>query len=207
MKLLYATNNYTKIYNMKRRLEGLPIEIVTPKELGIYVDVDENGETAVENAIKKAQAYHNIANMPTIAADVSLYIDNIAAERQPGLFVRRVEGKVLTDEEMLTHYINLVNDAGGKTTAYYIKGLALITEKGLSSIEIKENKFIMTNTPASGLHEGYPIDTISIDPGSNKYYVDMSDEEAKNIEKIFESESVKFIRNNLFNDEEILQNN
>ncbi len=58
MKLLYSTNNNSKVYNMRRRLENIPIEIITPKELGIKVTVIEDGKTAVENAIKNAQAYY-----------------------------------------------------------------------------------------------------------------------------------------------------
>lgn len=50
MKLLYATNNNSKIYNMKRRLDNLPIEIVSPKDLNIKLNFVENGNTAVENA-------------------------------------------------------------------------------------------------------------------------------------------------------------
>ena len=55
MKLLYATSNNSKVYNMRRRLENIPIEIITPKDLGIYINVIEDGKTAVENAIKKAR--------------------------------------------------------------------------------------------------------------------------------------------------------
>ena len=82
MKLLYATGNNSKIYNMKRRLEGLPIEIVTPKELDIKVDVVEDGKTAVENALKKAQAYYKKTKIPTIAGDSGLYIENIPLEKR-----------------------------------------------------------------------------------------------------------------------------
>lgn len=67
MKLLYATNNNSKVYNMRRRLENIPIEIITPKELGIKVNVIEDGKTDVENAIKKAQAYYKETKIPTIA--------------------------------------------------------------------------------------------------------------------------------------------
>ena len=58
MQLLYATSNNSKIYNMRRRLENIPIEIITPKELGIKVNVIEDGKTTVENAIKKARGYY-----------------------------------------------------------------------------------------------------------------------------------------------------
>lgn len=44
----------------------LLIEIITPKELGIKVNVIEDGKIAVENAIKKAQAYYEEIKMPTI---------------------------------------------------------------------------------------------------------------------------------------------
>lgn len=124
--LLYATNNNSKIYNMRRRLENIPIEIITPKELGIKVDVTEDGKTAVENAIKKARAYYKETKIPTIAADSALFIDGLPDDSQPGLFVRRVNGRNLTDDEMIEHYTNLITSIGGTSTGYYVTGLALI---------------------------------------------------------------------------------
>ena len=127
MKLFYATNNNSKVYNMRRRLDGLPIELLTPKDFGIKVDVIEDGTTAVENAIKKAYAYYNITKLPTIAGDSGLFIAGIPNDKQPGLFVRRVNGKILTDDEMIEYYTKLIESIGGKTTGYYVTGLALIT--------------------------------------------------------------------------------
>lgn len=69
MKLLYATANNSKVYNMKRRLQGFPIEIITPKELNIQINVVEDGKTPSENAMKKALAYYNQTRIPTIAGD------------------------------------------------------------------------------------------------------------------------------------------
>ncbi len=197
MKLLYATSNSTKIHNMKRRLQNLPIEIVTPKELGIYVDIVEDGKTAKENAIKKAQAYYDKAKIPTIAGDSSLFIDGIPDKKQPGLFVRRVNGKVLTDEEMLEHYTKLIKSIGGKSTGYYITGLALITEQGLFTTEITEDKFILSATISNNSHKGNPLDTMTIDPVSGKFYTDMADEDFKNLKHTFDKECVAFIRKNL----------
>ena len=196
MKLLYATTNYTKIYNMKRRLEGLPIEIVTPSELGINADVIENGESASVNAIKKAKAYYEIAKIPTIAVDDSLYIEGVDEDKQPGLFVRRVNGKVLSDDEMLHYYCNLIDEVGGKTIGYYVKGLALVTSDGVKTVEIKEDEFIFTSKPAEKIHKGYPLDSISIDKKTNKYFVDMDDDEATS-DNNFDKECVKFIKESL----------
>lgn len=114
MELLYATNNNSKISNMKRRLGNLPVEIVSPKDLNIKLNIVENGTTAVENAIKKASAYYKATGIPTIAGDSGLYIENIPEEKQPGLFVRRVNGKELTDDEMIDYYTKLIDSIGGK---------------------------------------------------------------------------------------------
>ena len=38
-KLLYATGNKYKIESMKKRLEGMDIEIISPKELNINIKV------------------------------------------------------------------------------------------------------------------------------------------------------------------------
>lgn len=200
MKLLYATNNNSKVYNMRRRLKNIPIEIITPKELGINVNVIEDGKTAVENAIKKAQAYYEVTKMPTIAGDSALFIDGIPNNKQPGLFVRRVNGKVLSDNEMIEYYTELIKSIGGKSTGYYVTGLALITEHGLFTTEISGDKFILSSTISNNNHRGNPLDVMTIDSVSQKFYTDMTDEDFKNLGHIFDKACVKFLKTNLFNE-------
>lgn len=199
MKLFYATNNNSKVYNMRRRLDGLPIELLTPKDFGIKVDVIEDGTTAVENAIKKAYAYYNITKLPTIAGDSGLFIDGIPNDKQPGLFVRRVNGKILTDDEMIEYYKKLIESIGGKTTGYYVTGLALITEQGLFTTEISEDKFILSSTISKNNHRGNPLDVMTIDPVSQKFYTDMTDEDFKKLGHIFDKECVAFLEKKLLN--------
>lgn len=205
MKLLYATNNNSKVYNMRRRLENIAIEIITPKELGIKVNVIEDGKTAVENAIKKAQAYYEETKIPTIAGDSGLFIDGIPSDKQPGLFVRRVNGKVLSDDEMIEYYTKLIESIGGKTTGYYVTGLALITEQGLFTTEISEDKFILSSTISNNNHRGNPLDVMTIDPVSQKFYTDMTDEDFKSLGHVFDKECVKFLEENLLDNSKKLQ--
>ena len=205
MKLLYATGNNSKVHNMRRRLEGFPIEIITPKELGIKIDVVEDGKTAIENAIKKAQAYYDKTKLPTIAGDSGLFIDGIPDDNQPGLFVRRVNGKTLTDDEMIEYYTKLIASIGGKSTAYYVTGLALVTEQGLFTTEISEDKFILSSTISKNNHRGNPLDVMTIDPISQKFYTDMTDEDFKNLGHIFDKECVAFLEKNLLNKDKVLQ--
>lgn len=205
MKLLYATNNNSKVYNMRRRLENIPIEIITPKELEIKVNVIEDGRSAIENAIKKAQAYYEKTKIPTIAGDSGLFIDGIPSDKQPGLFVRRVNGKVLSDDEMIEYYTKLIESIGGKSTGYYITGLALITEQGLFTTEISEDKFILSSTISSNNHRGNPLDVMTIDPVLQKFYTDMTDEDFKSLGYIFDKECVKFLEKNLLHNSKKLK--
>lgn len=212
MKLLYATNNNSKIYNMQRRLQGLPIELVTPKDLGIKLEVIEDGKTATENAIKKAEAYYQATGISTIAGDSGLYVDNLPEGKQPGLFVRRVNGKELSDDEMIKYYTTLIDSIGGKSMGYYITGLAMMTEDGLKTIEISEDKFILSSKISDNNHRGNPLDVMTIDPVTQKYYTDMTDDEFKNSGHIFDKECVEFIKSNLLyrrktirNDEKFLR--
>lgn len=200
MELLYATSNNSKVYNMRRRLKNIPIEIITPKELAIKVNVAEDGKTAVENAIKKAQAYYEETKLPTIAGDSALFIDGIPVDKQPGLFVRRVNGRVLSDDEMIAYYTGLIESIGGKSTGYYVTGLALITEKGVFTTEIKEDKFILSSIISKNNHRGNPLDVMTIDPVSQKYYTDMTDEDFESLGHIFDKECVKFLENNLLSE-------
>lgn len=52
-KLLYATGNTYKIESMRERVKGTNIEIVSPNDLNIKINVVEDGKTVVENAQKK----------------------------------------------------------------------------------------------------------------------------------------------------------
>ena len=55
--------------------------------------------------------------MPTIGMDNCLFVEELSEEEQPGTHVRRINGKELTDEEMIEHYTNLVKKHGEKLTA------------------------------------------------------------------------------------------
>ena len=102
MRLLYATGNENKYGLMKRRLKELEyVEVIMPKHINIKIDINEDGKTAEENAIKKAKAYYNATKLPVIAEDSGLWVEKFSEEDQPGLFVKRINGKEdLSDEEI-----------------------------------------------------------------------------------------------------------
>src|SRR4030065_2588514 len=66
-KILIATKNPGKLEEFKVLLKDLNIEIVSLDDLGITHEVEENGKTFDENAIKKTREYSKISGLTTIS--------------------------------------------------------------------------------------------------------------------------------------------
>ena len=195
MRLLYATGNESKICNMRYRLTGYDIEIITPKDLGIHIDVDESGSTPIENARLKAKTYFEKTELLTLAADSGLYVDDIPSDAQPGLFVRRVNGKTLSEDEMIAHYRNLAARYGGKLNARYITGLVLLADGQEYTAEIPDDDFIITCEPnPNRQHRGNPLDVVTICPANGKYFNDCSLDELSVLASSFDKNCIKFLQ-------------
>lgn len=82
-KLLLATNNPGKVAEMQALLGNLPVELLTPSQVGLALDVDECGATYAENAALKAQAFSDASGLLTLADDSGLEVDALGG--LPGL--------------------------------------------------------------------------------------------------------------------------
>ena len=193
MKLFYATKNKFKINNMKNRLSSLDIELVTPYDLNIEIDVEENGNTVVENAKLKALAYSDKVDMPILAADSSLYVDSF--EKQPGLFVHRVDG--LSKEKIEDYYIEELNKVGGSSKAHFVTGLCLIINGDCKTIEISEDEFLFTSDKFNGEKGFDDLGRLEYDLELNKYFCELSNEELKSRGYTFDKKTVEFLKDNL----------
>lgn len=197
MKLFYATSNKSKLHNMRFRLKDYPIEVLCPDDLNLHIDVEENGSTAVENAQRKASAYYEIVQFPTIAGDSGVMLTGVAEEDQPGLFVRRVNGKVLTDDEMIDHYAGLARKSGKPCTLQYITGIALITPKGVKTMELPDRPLTLCAEPnANRKHKGNPLDVVT-KTADGRYFNDLTDEERIAYDQQGELAFTEFVVNNL----------
>ena len=194
MKVLFATTNPAKIKKYYDRLKEKDIELITLKDIGINLNVDESGKDALENAYIKAKAYYDVTNIPTIGMDNNLFIEELPYEKQPGTHVRRINGKELNDEEMIEHYTNLVKENGGKLTAKWVYGMVIYDGKEKKEYKWEKGDFYFIDKVSSKRNSGYPLDSISINPLYNKYFVELTEEEKKDInEKENDDNVVDFI--------------
>lgn len=194
MKVLFATTNPSKLKRYSPNLKHKGVDLVTLKDLEINIDVEETGINAEENAIIKAETYSKLSNMPTIAIDEALYFDNVPDEIQPKTHVRRVNHKVLTDEEMIEYYISLVNKYGknGKLKGHFTKVVVLHINNKNYIFEHKTTE-IFTNNVSSIITPGYPLLAIVYLDELNKYKSELIEEECELLDKIENDKITSFI--------------
>lgn len=198
MKVLFATTNPAKVKKYAEELKKRNVEIITIKELGINLNVEENGKNAIENACIKAKAYYDATGITTIGMDNNLFIEELPDEKQPGTHVRRINGKELTDEEMIEYYTNLVKEYGGKLTPKWVYGMVIYNGKEKKEYRWSKSNYYFVDKPCEKRNSGYPLDSISIVPEYNKYLVELTDEERRKINNKNNEEAViRFIVNNI----------
>lgn len=191
MKVLFATTNPAKVNKYKKKVEDKGIELVCLNDLGLDLNVDENGKNAVENAIIKAKAYYDATKIITIGMDNCLSIKELPEEKQPGTHVRRVNGKTLTDDEAIEYYINLVRENGGKLTARWIYGMAIYNGVEMKTYSWGKEDFYFIDKACEKRNPGYPLDSMSIIPEcDNKYLVELTEEDRKKIKDTDETSRV-----------------
>ena len=95
--LLLATENQGKLREMRQILGDLPLRLVGPAELGIHLDVVEDGATFEKNAALKARAYAEAAGLPALADDSGLEVD--ALDGRPGVLSARYAGEGAGDAD------------------------------------------------------------------------------------------------------------
>ena len=194
-KVLFATGNQSKINRFKEKLLENGIELLSLEDLNIYLDIEENGETAIENALIKAKGYYKKTHMPVIGMDDTLYLEDVPEDKQPGLYVRRVNGKELNDEEMIEHYTDLVKKYGnnGKLDCKWVYGMAAINENGEeNTYSWSKGDFYMVEEPSKITNKGYPLNSISKYNNLDKYFSEITEEDRKLI-KVNEDHVIDFI--------------
>ena len=111
MKFILATHNPGKLREMSDILSHLGVEVVSPADMGITVEVEETGTTFAENAMLKAKAICAASGLPAIADDSGLCVD--ALNGGPGVYSARYGGEGLDDRG---RYMLLLNSLRGQTT-------------------------------------------------------------------------------------------
>lgn len=127
MKLIIASNNAHKLEEIKAILSDFFDEIVSMREAGIEHETVEDGETFMDNAVKKAREIAEISGCCAIADDSGICVD--ALDGAPGIYSARFSGVHGDDEannDLLLQKLQGRSDRG----AHYTCAIALARPDG-----------------------------------------------------------------------------
>ena len=128
-KLLIATNNKGKVKELQGLLKVTGIDLVTPAQIDLQLDVVEDGNTYTENATKKAIAFSNASRMISIADDSGLEVD--ALDGAPGLYSARYSPKPnATDKDRRSYLLQNLQDKPRPWTARFHATIAIAIPNG-----------------------------------------------------------------------------
>lgn len=128
-KLFIATNNAGKVRELQELLKGLDVELITPADIHLVLDVLEDGSTYQENAAKKAIAFAQASGLTSLADDSGIEVDALGGA--PGLYSARYSPKPGADDADRRNY--LLQNLQGKPrpwTAHFHATIAIAKPNG-----------------------------------------------------------------------------
>jgi XTP/dITP diphosphohydrolase len=103
-KLLLATTNKGKLEEFRVLLAGVPFDLVSPADVGLHLDVEENGKTYEANARIKAKAFSSASGLLTLADDSGLEVDSLGGA--PGVLSSRYAGPGASDAQRVAYLLS-----------------------------------------------------------------------------------------------------
>lgn len=175
MRIVFATGNNDKMREVRQIIGDIGMEIVSMKEAGVDVDIEEDGTTFTENALIKAREVAKYVPEDIVLADDSgLVIDYLGGE--PGIYSARYLGK---DTSYHVKNMNFVERLSGvpdeERTARFVCAIAAVLPDG------REFDTQGTYEGIIGYEEkgenGFGYDPVFYLPDVGKYSAELTDEE------------------------------
>ena len=178
MKLIFATGNQGKVREIKQIMEDMDAEIVSMKEAGIDIDIEENGTTFEENALIKARAIAKEANTLVLADDSGLEIDYL--DKAPGVLSARYMGEDTPYSVKNQHILDLLKEVRGEArSARFVCSIAAVFPDGREFTTYATIEGEIAQKSAG--ENGFGYDPIFFVPEFGKTTAELSPEEKNKI--------------------------
>lgn len=116
MRLVLATRNPGKVAELRARLAGLGVDLLSAAEVDGAPEVDEDRDTLRGNAEKKALALHAHTGLAALADDTGLEVD--ALNGAPGVYSARFAGPEADDAANRAHLLARLGDAADRAARF-----------------------------------------------------------------------------------------
>ena len=163
-KLLIATNNQGKLIEIRAILQDLNLDLFTPTDLDLNLDVEEDGQTYAENAAKKALAFSRASGLTTLADDSGLEVDALGGT--PGLYSNRFGPQPSTEASRRAYLLQSLEGTPRPWTARFRATVAIASPgRGVRTVEGVCPGEIIPEERGEG---GFGYDPIFLVEGSEK---------------------------------------
>ena len=172
--VLIASKNAHKVEEFRRLLAGLPIDLVTLRDAGLTLDVEETGDTFEENARLKAHAFAQASGLPALADDSGIEVD--ALNGGPGVRSARYGGSGLDDPARTQLLLREMADVpDGKRTCRYRVVVVLAQLDGTERVAEGACEGVVARAAAGS--NGFGYDPIFLVPESGRTIAQLSPEQ------------------------------
>jgi XTP/dITP diphosphohydrolase len=180
-RIALATHNPHKLRELRRICGDWPVEWVsvdTHDDPSAFPDVEETGDTYLENASLKAHGVAEALGLPALADDSGIEVDALGG--RPGPRSARYAGEAATDEQNLTALIQAIRGvpASGLTARYRCVAALAIPGGDLVHSDGTCEGTLRTARAGSG---GFGYDPIFVPVGWERTMAELTDEEKDRI--------------------------
>ncbi|MBN1263079.1 MAG: hypothetical protein JW991_01855 [Candidatus Pacebacteria bacterium] len=178
-KLIVASHNPAKVKRYYQLLTKIAVRVFGLADLEIKEKPREDGQTAEANAEIKAKFYSQKCHLPVFAEDEALYVDFLPEDQQPGVHIRRIDGKTeVDDDELFAYWEKIINSVSRskRTGHWHIAYTFLIPDKEAKTFAIDWP--IVFFSPPSGIRiPGWPISSLAGPPEFGKPHSELTKKE------------------------------
>ncbi len=177
-KLLIATNNKGKVKELQDLLKNLQVQLLTPADINLTLDVIEDGKNYQENASKKATQFAQASGLISLADDSGLEVDVL--DGAPGLYSARYSPKPnATDKDRRDFLLQNLKDKPQAWTAHFHATIAIAKPTG--EVEFAEGNCYGEIISEERGTNGFGYDPIFLFPALGKTMAELDDEHKNRI--------------------------
>ena len=184
-RILLATNNEAKVLRFRELIRHIlpSLATLTPEEIALpSADIEENGQTLLENASIKARAYHGITSFPILANDTGFFVEGegfILAPKRKALEAQNRSdlNQEETAEAILSFWKDIARKYGGRIDAAWVESFVLLHPDGTLHSAESRRELILTDQEFGRPHPGIPVRALYISKTTGKPAITHTKEE------------------------------
>lgn len=176
MRILIATNNAHKVKEITDIFADTAIEVISPRDMGLNLDVEENGTTFAENAMKKAVGFCEASGEICVADDSGLTVEALNGE--PGVYSARYGGEGLDDKARTALLLHNMSEVENRKAAF-VCSIAMVFPDGRTVMAQGRCDGRIAYAPSG--ENGFGYDPVFVPDGYDKTFAELSESEKNGI--------------------------